>query len=318
MAPTIPAIRPASKSSRLGTRTPRCGHPWPLSSPRGPTRCACCSPNITPDYANRRAVTALAQGLRAKEPMRSKRRASPSLRIICVHVIRAAGAGAPGPCGPHTFAHRRGHPWPRSALAAHAHRAARALRAHARARALARPPAWAARLNRCAVQADAASRLRQEQKRVSRTRPDRLPTDAATCAIALRRACARASPLGLRPNTPRALLVGRRPTLTATGRSVLYPSMHHPLRYRLDVRHDPHAETPFMQNRSCCFCLTCAPAWAKTCIKGFFEDRRTRVRAHRTRKAAPHQGLAPSPTENRVGSECCAVLRSDDRTVPVT
>ena len=29
-------------------------------TPRGPTRCACCSPNITPDYANRRAVTALA------------------------------------------------------------------------------------------------------------------------------------------------------------------------------------------------------------------------------------------------------------------
>src|SRR5690606_3742933 len=68
--------------------------------------------------------------------------------------------------------------------------------------------------------------------------------------------------------TPRSVrLVGRRPTLTATGRSVLYPAMHHPLRYRLDVRHDPHVETPFMQNRSCCFCLTCAPAWAKTCIK---------------------------------------------------
>lgn len=47
------------------------------------------------------------------------------------------------------------------ARAAHARRAACALRAHARARALARPPASAARLNRCAVQADAASEVKE-------------------------------------------------------------------------------------------------------------------------------------------------------------
>ena len=132
-------------------------------APRGPTRCACCSPNITPDYANRRAVTALAQEPRAKEPMRGKRRASPSLRIICVHVGWPAGA-ARRPRGPTIIAHRRGRPWPRSARAAHAHTAACALRAHARAKALARSPVSAARLNRCAVQADAASWLQAKRR----------------------------------------------------------------------------------------------------------------------------------------------------------
>ena len=41
-------------------------------------------------------VTALAQGPRAMEPMRGKRRASPSLRIICGHVGWPAGAARRG------------------------------------------------------------------------------------------------------------------------------------------------------------------------------------------------------------------------------
>ena len=44
--------------------------------------------------------------------------------------------------------------------------------------------------------------IAKKQKRVSETETDASRTDAATCAIALRRTCAKASPLGLRPNTP--------------------------------------------------------------------------------------------------------------------
>ena len=126
--------------------------------------------------------------------------------------------------------------------------------------------------------------------------------------------------------TPRsALLVGRRPTLTASPASRCVP-----MRHRSDTRHDPHAEQPLLQNRSWLVPfrplsrdrfapsrLTHALAWAKKRIKGFFEDRRTRVRASCTRNAAPHQGLAPSATQNRVGSECSALLRSADWTVPI-
>ena len=147
-------------------------------APRGPTRCAGCSPNITPDYANRRSVTALAQGLRAKEPMRSKRRASPSLRIICVDVGWPAGAArrghvahTPGCSGAHipvrarfahlhrlrvVAAHRFG-----SSLATRLHACCARLREHVRAarprKSAARMLPRARRLNRCAVQADAAS-----------------------------------------------------------------------------------------------------------------------------------------------------------------
>ena len=168
--------RPFPRSDRRATAAAsRTRHPVAAihgrrRSPRGPTRCACCSPNITPDYANRRSVTARAQGPRAKEPMRSKRRASPSLRIICVHVGWPAGAVAPGPRGPNFFASpahtslcalpsptcigcawtaciASDRLWPRACTrAAHAYACTCALRAHE-----------AARLNRCAVQADAAS-----------------------------------------------------------------------------------------------------------------------------------------------------------------
>jgi hypothetical protein len=52
-----------------------------------PHRCAVCSPNITSDYANRRAGAAL--------------------RIINVHVVRAAGAVAPGATWPRASSLRR-------------------------------------------------------------------------------------------------------------------------------------------------------------------------------------------------------------------
>ena len=140
------------------------------------------------------------------------------------------------------------------------------------------------------------------KKRVSRTRPNRLPTDTATRAIPLRRACARASPLGLRPNTPERAPGGSQAHADGDWKERSTAPTRWPLRGESDTRHHPNDDHPFLQNRSCL--LTCAPVWAKKCIKGFFEDRRTRVRAASTRQAAPHQGLAPSAVENRVGSEC--------------
>lgn len=116
-------------------------------------------------------VTALAQEPRAMEPMRSKRRASPSLRIICVHVGWPAGARPPhkvksyfvgtpvraGAASEVPRKERRGRPWPRMrACCARPQSRVRAARprkstsSHANAH-------KAARLNRCAVQADAAS-----------------------------------------------------------------------------------------------------------------------------------------------------------------
>jgi len=117
------------------------------------------------------------------EPMRSKRRASPSLRIISVDVGWPAGAVAPGPRGPSFFASPA-----RTSLCAlpsvtclalrvdlrsrlrphRRHALARVLRTPTEPRARYAPTQErralhlheAARLNRCAVQADAASQLR--------------------------------------------------------------------------------------------------------------------------------------------------------------
>jgi len=90
---------------------------------------------------------------------------------------------------------------------------------------VARPSVQAARLNRCAVQADAASWHRQQQKAGQQEDTSSLLRRHRNVATETPPSCARASPLGLRPNTPEALLVGRRPTLTATGRSAL-PRRH--------------------------------------------------------------------------------------------
>ena len=147
------------------------------------------------------------------------RRASPSLRIISVDVGWPAGAVAPGPRGPHIVVLRRARPCARSARAAHAHRAACTLRAHARA-------------HRTFTRVGGAAQLRwsrrrfeliaKKQKRVSETEtespPDRRRPDAVN---GLRQAAQERHRWGSAPTPRSVLLVGRRPTLTATGRSAL-------------------------------------------------------------------------------------------------
>ncbi len=247
--------------------------------------------------------------------MRSTRRASPSLRIISVDVGWPAGAL------------RRGRvAQPRSLTGAHIPvRAVRVLRTPTEPRARYAPTLRAhARAPGTSTCAGGAAQLRwsrrrfgllaEKQQRVSRTRPNRFPNDAATCAIPLRRA-SRASPLGLRPNTPERALGGPQAHADRDWKERSLPVVARSAAILIGRSTRCARRTPFMQNR---FYLTRRHRCAKKRIKGFFEDRRTRVRAHRTRKAAPHQGLAPSARQSRVGSECSALLRSGAGRVPVS
>ena len=116
--------------------------------------------------------------------------------------------------------------------------------------------------------------------------------------------------------TPRsALLVGRRPTLTASPASRCVP-----MRHRSDTRRDPNAEQPLLQNRSWLVLfrllsrdrfapsgLTHAPVWVKKCIKGFFANRRRCIRGAKALQAAWRLGLIAVVGGIRVGSDCSAL-----------
>lgn len=81
---------------------PAAGHPWPAPArSRCPTHVRALPPvNITWRYANRRAVTALAQTASASRADAGKRRASAALRITHVHVGGRPGAARRGQRGP--------------------------------------------------------------------------------------------------------------------------------------------------------------------------------------------------------------------------
>lgn len=117
---------------------------------------------------------------------------------------------------------------------------------------VARPLASAARLNRCAVQADAASWHRQLQQQKA-GQQDETESPSHRCRDACDPAPASLQERhrwGSAPTPRSALLVGRRPTLTATGRSALPADTLAAARW-LGHATPSDRRYPLLQNRSC-------------------------------------------------------------------
>lgn len=172
-------------------------------------------------------------------------------------------------------------PSPRACTrAAHAYTAACALRAHARA--VARPFTRAARLNAARSSRSRFVATRWLRQKAGQQGGSRIASRTTPPWNANR----------LRPGRGKSVTVGALP--------------RHPVPFflltlrRRRSRHPIPAEAE-PDNRDAASCLTCTGAGDKV-HQGIFGDARTRVGVDRQRKAASHQGCAPSAPEVHVST----------------